>query len=308
MPWILLRYERHLRPEYEDANAWTNLASSNPFGEVNGGIVLLSCKVVVMPSDLKVLTHEPWIQNVWMARKGESYVTYCCLDWTGKSPAQEPKGRLKMALISSSCSGQTDTLWPGPSNGDDSDGSVGENEDGTDPLEAEKAWSLGSMTDDDLEVVPVQVGQPGMSDSGGNRGLPKPAFLRAKIARHYAEEDVAGPSVSGIMTGSNEGTSEPACSNVEISRTFVEEDVADPSVSAIRSGSASSSSGRRSISPLSCKLCDDKNHNRHAWGLILHPAEKAEVYYRVGIFISRAKEAGGTDFFKGVEYQTIEIV
>jgi hypothetical protein len=31
-------------------------------------------------------------------------------------------------------------------------------------------------------------------------------------------------------------------------------------------------------------LCNNEEHNRHAWGLIIHPAQNAGEYYRVGIF------------------------
>ncbi|KAF8867214.1 HET-domain-containing protein [Acephala macrosclerotiorum] len=57
-----------------------------------------------------------------------------------------------------------------------------------------------------------------------------------------------------------------------------------------------------------CELCSDESHNRHAWGLILYPTEKCGQYYRIGVFTSRAMEAGGTDFFRDIEYSEIEII
>jgi len=36
--------------------------------------------------------------------------------------------------------------------------------------------------------------------------------------------------------------------------------------------------------PETCVLCNNEEHNRHAWGLIIHPAQNAGEYYRVGIF------------------------
>ncbi|CZR61152.1 uncharacterized protein PAC_11048 [Phialocephala subalpina] len=57
-----------------------------------------------------------------------------------------------------------------------------------------------------------------------------------------------------------------------------------------------------------CKLFSDDSHNRHSWGLILYPTKNRGRYYCVGIFTSRAMEAGGTDLFRNVKYGTIDII
>ncbi|KAK3902499.1 heterokaryon incompatibility protein-domain-containing protein, partial [Staphylotrichum tortipilum] len=57
-----------------------------------------------------------------------------------------------------------------------------------------------------------------------------------------------------------------------------------------------------------CSFCNDPEHSRDAGGLILHPAEKPGEYYRVGVFDSRADEAGGTRLFDGVEEEWICII
>ena len=48
--------------------------------------------------------------------------------------------------------------------------------------------------------------------------------------------------------------------------------------------------------------------NRHAYGLLIHPAEKIGEYYRVGSFESRAGEAGGTWLFRDLEEESIWII
>ncbi|KLU87981.1 hypothetical protein MAPG_06971 [Magnaporthiopsis poae ATCC 64411] len=47
-----------------------------------------------------------------------------------------------------------------------------------------------------------------------------------------------------------------------------------------------------------CLLCKSPSGlNRHVWGLILHPTDEPDVFFRVGVFASRAWEAGGTALF-----------
>ncbi|KAK3311648.1 uncharacterized protein B0T15DRAFT_508190 [Chaetomium strumarium] len=57
-----------------------------------------------------------------------------------------------------------------------------------------------------------------------------------------------------------------------------------------------------------CVLCNNEEHNRHSWGLVIHPAKKAGEYYRVGIFMSLAGKAGGTHLFKDLEDRVIDII
>ncbi len=55
--------------------------------------------------------------------------------------------------------------------------------------------------------------------------------------------------------------------------------------------------------PRAYVLCNDPEHNRHTLGLIIHPAEKAGEYYRVGLFSLRAGRVGGTQFFKSLDVE-----
>jgi hypothetical protein len=57
-----------------------------------------------------------------------------------------------------------------------------------------------------------------------------------------------------------------------------------------------------------CAFCNDEKYNRHVLGLIVHPAETAGEYYRVGVFESRANHAGGERLFNGLEDVSIGIV
>ncbi|KAL8362833.1 hypothetical protein RB601_008870 [Gaeumannomyces tritici] len=57
-----------------------------------------------------------------------------------------------------------------------------------------------------------------------------------------------------------------------------------------------------------CLLCQTPGLNRRAWGLVLHPAGEENVYYRIGMFMSRAREAGGTALFSGSQTRTLEII
>jgi hypothetical protein len=56
-----------------------------------------------------------------------------------------------------------------------------------------------------------------------------------------------------------------------------------------------------------CRFCNNEKTNRHAWGLIIHPAEKPGEYYRVGIFMSPSTE-GGTRLFKDAKERNIDVV
>ncbi len=55
--------------------------------------------------------------------------------------------------------------------------------------------------------------------------------------------------------------------------------------------------------PRAYVLCNDPEHNRHTLGVIIHPAEKAGEYYRVGLFSLRAGRVGGTQFFKSLDVE-----
>ncbi|KAL8398363.1 hypothetical protein RB596_005766 [Gaeumannomyces avenae] len=60
-----------------------------------------------------------------------------------------------------------------------------------------------------------------------------------------------------------------------------------------------------------CLMCESPSGpNRHAWGLILHPSDGPNVFFRVGIFASRAWEAGGTALFDGAQggLRTLDII
>lgn len=56
-----------------------------------------------------------------------------------------------------------------------------------------------------------------------------------------------------------------------------------------------------------CSLCSENSRRRDIWGLLVYPAGPEGTYYRVGVFICRA-ELGGSDLFKGVEAQTLELL
>ncbi len=60
-----------------------------------------------------------------------------------------------------------------------------------------------------------------------------------------------------------------------------------------------------------CDLCKLTDHNRHAWGLLLHPSEEPGVFFRVGLFTSRARTPSGrhfgTNLFLEKEFRDIEI-
>ncbi|SPO06811.1 uncharacterized protein DNG_09505 [Cephalotrichum gorgonifer] len=48
--------------------------------------------------------------------------------------------------------------------------------------------------------------------------------------------------------------------------------------------------------------------NRNVWGLVVHPADTPDTYFRVGIFTSRAGDAGGTGLFTKLAYQEITLI
>lgn len=56
-----------------------------------------------------------------------------------------------------------------------------------------------------------------------------------------------------------------------------------------------------------CRFCSDTDRRRDAWGLFLHPASRPGTYYCVGIFVSRAEQAGDS-LFQGANLQTVELI
>lgn len=57
--------------------------------------------------------------------------------------------------------------------------------------------------------------------------------------------------------------------------------------------------------------CCTSEVNRHAWGLIIHPALEPGQYLRVGVFTSRSDGPGsicGTRLFDQADYQEIDII
>ena len=56
-----------------------------------------------------------------------------------------------------------------------------------------------------------------------------------------------------------------------------------------------------------CSLCSASSRRRDVWGLLVYPAGPETTFYRVGVFLCRA-ECGGSDLFKGVEMQTLELL
>lgn len=56
-----------------------------------------------------------------------------------------------------------------------------------------------------------------------------------------------------------------------------------------------------------CSFCSDGERRRDVWGLLIHPAQKTNTYYRVGMFMSRAIH-GGSDVFANAEVGTFELV
>lgn len=56
-----------------------------------------------------------------------------------------------------------------------------------------------------------------------------------------------------------------------------------------------------------CANCN-AGTNRNAWGLILHPSDAPGSHHRVGIFTSRAGEAGGTELFSDVGCSEVTLI
>jgi hypothetical protein len=84
----------------------------------------------------------------------------------------------------------------------------------------------------------------------------------------------------------------------------------DLSIDSSSEAETDSTEGSRCFLPADaseCVLCNDTEHNRRAWGILIHPAEKAGEYYRMGVFLSPG-EVGGTELFKDVEDQSIDLI
>jgi hypothetical protein len=56
-----------------------------------------------------------------------------------------------------------------------------------------------------------------------------------------------------------------------------------------------------------CRCCNDKELARNAWGIIIHPADEPDSYYRVGVFLLPAY-SGGSNLFKGIENEMVKLM
>jgi hypothetical protein len=54
--------------------------------------------------------------------------------------------------------------------------------------------------------------------------------------------------------------------------------------------------------------CIREMNNRDTFGIILHPAESLDRYWRAGIFYSRARQGGGMALFHNIKYKEFQIV
>ncbi|KAK3899435.1 heterokaryon incompatibility protein-domain-containing protein, partial [Staphylotrichum tortipilum] len=99
--------DRHLRPAYSDIDAWTVLqgAQLNQFGEVKSGTIRLRGKVIPVPGDFVMIRQHLFTVAIWKVYHHSRVVAHCRLDWNSVSPTLE-RGRLKLLLLSSSCSAE----------------------------------------------------------------------------------------------------------------------------------------------------------------------------------------------------------
>jgi hypothetical protein len=60
--------------------------------------------------------------------------------------------------------------------------------------------------------------------------------------------------------------------------------------------------------PFEQSCCIREMDNRDTFGIILHPAESLDRYWRAGVFYSQARQGGGMALFRNIKYKEFQIV
>jgi len=81
--------------------------------------------------------------------------------------------------------------------------------------------------------------------------------------------------------------------------------LASPNQESIQDGDSSSEISSTDSGESNLRSEDDC---RHAWGLLLHPAQTSGRFHRVGLFTVRAERVGGLILFDGCDLEDLEIV
>lgn len=280
MVGISMEYsQRHLRPEYRKIDGWTELqgAQLNPFGAAKNGTIQVTGKLMALPSDYGLVQQQAFAKDIWKVHRGGDVAAYCSLDYHLVEEAGNA-GEAVMLLLSSSCRlvGKIPQFYLEDAEDKDS-GTSGSN------------WDIegNEETDEDQE---------------GSGCVSEILSLHEDEEEDDEHDDGNEAEEEGQQSEDGDGKFED---NAEQAEEEDEEDEFD-GVEADEENGGQEEVSQESVD--SCALCNNPEHNREAWGLILHPADQSGQYYRVGIFLSRPHGAGGTYLFRNIEERRIDII
>ncbi|CAG9990301.1 unnamed protein product [Clonostachys byssicola] len=283
------RREGHFRSMVESADAWTTPAGQDPYGRILGGTARIRGKVITCPSDLSKIHDDIFrTSDIFQIRVDGAYAATCQLDWPVNGDWESSQD-LSLLFLASTChrwqDGRPTTHYLGKQGNKD-----------------ESGGSESSSNDRSGRSDSSQVGESTQGEHGGSEQQP---FAIEESTGSLELLSIKEPVASEIENKENEGISRCCESGCAGSSPQLTGDKTDSDLS--------SSETSHELCPVCghCMKCCTSEVNRHAWGLIIHPALEPGKYFRVGVFTSRSDGPGsncGTRLFDQADHQEIDII
>ncbi|KAK7214066.1 hypothetical protein V2G26_021244 [Clonostachys chloroleuca] len=279
--------EGHFRSMVKSANAWTTPAGQDPYGRILAGVAHIKGKVITCQSDLLKINDDIFTtSDIFQIRVDGAYAATCQLDWPVNGD-WESSHNLSLLLLGSTC----------------------------------HCWQDGRPTTHYLDKQDNKGGKDGSGSGNSNdrsdRSHVGESTHGEPSGRKHRSFAVEEPTVSLMLlninepveseTGNKEDEGISRCCELGCAGSSLQ-DTDDETDSDVASSETS-----HKLCPVCghCMKCCTSEVNRHAWGLIIHPALEPGQYFRVGVFTSRSDGPGsicGTRLFDQADYQEIDII
>ncbi|CAH0024429.1 unnamed protein product [Clonostachys rhizophaga] len=275
--------EGHFRSMVKSADAWTTPAGQDPYGRILAGAARIKGKVITCQSNLSKIHDDIFTTcDIFQIRVDGAYAATCQLDWPVNGD-WESSHDLSLLLLGSTCrrlqDGRPTTHYLDKQyNKGGNDGS-------------------GSGRSDRSHVGESTDGEPGGKNHQPFAVEESTVSLALLNIKETVEPETGNDEDEGVSRCCESGC---AGSSPQITDDETDSDV-------------SSSETSHKLCPICghCMKCCTSEANRHAWGLIIHPALEPGQYFRVGVFTSRSDGPGsicGTRLFDQADYQEIDII
>jgi hypothetical protein len=311
--------EGHFRSMVKDMDAWTTPAGQDPYGRILAGMAHIRGKVITCQSDLSKIHDDIFTTcDFFQMRVDGAYGATCQLDWPVNGD-WESSHDLSLLLLASTCrrwqDGRPTTHYldkqenEGDNDGDNdgSGSSNGNGRSGRSDRSHVKESTHGEHGGNEHQLFAVEE----------STVLLTSLDIKKTVESETDDEEDEGVSRCcelGCVGSSRQNTGDETgkwnlfeaiifCTQTKekgLTRVYIDSDV-------------SSSETSHKFCPVCghCMKCCTSEINRHAWGLIIHPALEPGQYFRVGVFTSRSDGPGnicGTRLFDQADYQEIDII